>query len=739
MRIWWVLWVITIFLGLMTQGNIGATETPPDTIELEPVVVTATGTEVPLKDSTQSVTVIPEKQIQQQQAVRVEEVLRFTPGVTINQSGSTGGLTEIFLRGGEPDQTQVLFNGIRVNDAGGTFDFNALTTDNLSRIEVVRGPMSALYGADAMVGVVNLFTRKGVGPPTLNLLAGAGFPSEKGAAIEEYRASLLGSYKKFGFSIGWTHISDPGILPVNNQFRSNSLVARLDLDLLENLSFTYHTLLINSRFGVPTENGGDIYDVKSNGGPGLDPSQNNSKIDLLQGLEVDYWPFPWWQNQLTLALSSRDRHFDDPANPPITTLDLLVGPHNSIFDLYFGSYNSRDLERRYSLDYRSNLRFGSREKVETITTLGFYAREEQLKQWIWTGGIPPGPLTFFTLPPTQEFLKTRRGATAFYAQEQLNLWNRVFLVGGFRVENSTVFDQTEFVPRASAAVHFPETDTTIRAAGGRAIKEPTFLESYSRSQLSLPNPNLKPEQNVSWEVGVDQFFLNNNVQFSVTYFENYFNDFITFVSRDYPELSSFENIGAVRVAGLETSLFLRPAKGFTLKLAYTNLFTRITDDGDINNLFFEAGKPLLRRPRNTFSFIANYAWDRLNVNLNGYYAGWRDDAKYAFEYPFLFQSERVDNSEYFVLNLAASYDVVRNRGYINKIQVWAKINNLLDQRYQEVYGYSSPGFAMLAGLRVIFGVKSQPGEKSEVSQARSPLKNGIPLGLATQQWRGSRL
>jgi vitamin B12 transporter len=731
----------------MAQGNLAAEEKISDTVELEPVVVTATGTEVPLRDSTQSVSIIPEKQIEEQQAVRVQEVLRDTPGVNISQSGARGGTTALYLRGGESDQTQFLFNNIRINDAGGDFDLNALlTTDNLSRIEVVRGPMSALYGADAMVGVVNVFSRKGVGPPTLNLLAGAGFHAEKGAAIEEYRATLMGSYKKFGFSIGWSHIDDPGILSVNNQFRGNTLVARLDLDLLDKLSFTYHTLLINSRFGFPTENGGDIYDVKSNKGPGLDPDQNTSKIDLVQGLEVDYWPFPWWQNHLTLALSSRDRHFDDPANPAVTALDLFVGSHNSAFDLLFGSYNSRDLERRYSLDYRSNLRFGNREKVESITTLGFYAREEQLKQWIWTGGNPPGilnpftlqPSTFF-LPPTQDFLKTRRGATAFYAQEQLNLWNRIFLVGGFRVENSSVFDQTEFVPRGSAAVHFPETDTTIRAAGGRAIKEPTFLESYSRSQLSLPNPNLKPEQNVSWEVGVDQYLLNNNVQFSITYFENYFNDLITFVPRDFPEPSTFDNIGAVRVAGIETSLFLRPAKEFTLKLAYTNLLSRITDDGDINNLFFQTGKPLLRRPRNTFSFVANYAWDRLNVNLNGYYTGWRDDSKFIYEFPFLFQSERVDNRDYFILNLAASYDVVRNRGYINKVQVWAKINNLLDERYQEVFGYSSPGFSMLAGLRVIFGVKPQPGEKSEVSQARPPIKSGVPLGLDDHKWRGSRL
>jgi vitamin B12 transporter len=739
MRIWRVFWGITIFFGLMAQGNIGAAETSPDAVELEPVVVTATGTEVPLKDSTQSVSIIPEKEIKQQQAIRVQEVLRDTPGVNISQTGARGGTTSLFLRGGESDQVQALFNGIRINDAGGDFDFSSLlTTDNLSRIEVVRGPMSALYGADAMVGVVNVFTRKGVGPPTLNLLAGAGVHAEKGAAIEEYRATLMGSYKKFGFSIGWSHIDDPGILSVNNQFRGNTLVGRLDLDLLENLSFTYHTLLINSRYGFPTENGGDIYDVKEKMGPGLDPDQNSSKIELLQGLEVDYWPFKWWQNHLTLALSSRDRHFDDPANPPVSALDLLVGPHNSDFDLLFGSYNSRDRERRYSLDYRSNLRFGSREKVETITTLGFYAREEQLKQWVWTGTVQ-SPLLFYTLPPTQEFLKTRRGATAFYAQEQLNLWNRVFLVGGFRVENSTVFEQTEFIPRGSAAVHFPETDTTIRAAGGRAIKEPTFLESYSRSQLSLPNPDLKPEQNVSWEVGVDQFFLENNVQFSVTYFENYFNDFITYVPRDYPEPSTFDNIGAVRVAGLETSLFIRPAKEFTLKLAYTNIFSRIADDGDIDNLFFQTGKPLLRRPRNTFSFVANYAWDRLNVNLNGYYTGWREDSKFTYEYPYTFISERVDNRDYFVLNLAASYDVVRNRGYINKVQVWAKLNNLLDERYQEVYGYTSPGFSMLAGLRVIFGLKSQPGEKSEVSQVRAPGNSGLPLGLAEHHRRGNRL
>jgi vitamin B12 transporter len=729
---WMVLGIMGI-VWLVLSGSAGAEERSRDAVEMEPVVVTATGTEVPLKETTQAVTVITEKQIQEKQAIRVEEMLRYVPGVTINQSGSRGGTTSLYLRGGNSNQAQVLFNGVRINDAGGDFDFNALTTDNLARIEVVRGPMSALYGADAMVGVVNLIPQKGVGPPTLNLAAGTGPRAENGRLIEEYRATLLGSYKKFGFSIGYSNIYDPGILIINNRFRNNTLVGRLDLDLLDNLSITYNAFYVNSRFEFPTENGGDIYDAKRAGGPGFDPDQNNKKQDVLHALAVDYRPLKWWQNQLTLAVSHRDRRFDDPANPPINEAELLYDPYVSTFDYLFGSYNSRDMESRYSLDYRSNFTFGAREKLESISTIGLYAREEQLKQWTWYGGAPP------FVGPTIEFLKTRRGATAWYAQEQLTLWNRFFLVGGFRVENSSVFEHSEFIPRASAGIRFPKTGTTLRAAGGRAIKEPTFLESYSRSQLSEANPNLRPEQNVSWEVGVDQSLFNNHGMLSITYFENYFEDFITFVPRVYPQLSGFDNIGFVKVAGLESALSLNPVKGLTLSLVYTNLFTRIVDDGNIDNLFFQAGKPLLRRPRNTFSFVANYTRDRLNVNLSGLYTGWRDDSKFTYEFPFSFQSKRVDNRDYFVLNLAASYDVLRDWGYVNKLQLWARFNNLLDERYQETYGYSSPGFSMLAGMRVIFGLKPQSGDPKGVGKAPPPMGGRLSRGLVNNQPAGGRI
>jgi vitamin B12 transporter len=700
MRIWRGFWALGAILILASPaGSAVIGEPASDVVEMEPVVVTATGTDVPLKDSTQSVTIITDKQVQERQAVRVEEMLRYVPGVTVSQSGSQGGATSLYLRGGNANMTQVLFNGIQMNDAGGDFDFNALTTDNLSRIEVVRGPMSALYGADAMVGVVNIMTQKGAGPATLNLAAGAGPHGENGWLREEYRASLLGSYKTFSYSLGYSHVFDPGILSLNNKFRNDTIVGRFDWDPLENLSFTYYSYMLTSFFGFPTVNGGDLLDPKSAGGPGLDPNQNTTKQDTIQGFTVNYWPFPWWQNQLTLGLSVRNRHYSNPANPTATDIDAL-----------FGSYFSQNLERRYSVNYLSNFRFGSREKVESIATVGFFGREENLKQWIWTGaGL------FST--PGNTFLGTRRGATAYYAQEQLNLWKRLFLVGGFRVENSSVFDAPQFIPRGSASVYFPETDTVIRAGGGKAIKEPTFLESFSRSQTSQANPNLRPERNTSWEVGVDQYFLNNHAQVSVTYFENYFTDLITFVPRNFPQLSTFENIGAVRIAGIESSVQVKPAKGLTLGLVYTNLFTRVTDDGGVNSLFFQAGKPLPRRPRNTFSLVANYAHDRLNLNLTGLYTGWRSDIRYSFEAPYFFNAKLVDNTDNFVLNFTATYDLVRNWHNFNTVQVWARFNNLLNENYQQVYGYSSPRFSMLGGVRVIFGLKPQAGKEGKEQQA----------------------
>jgi vitamin B12 transporter len=670
-------------------GSVWAEETPPgkEAYLMEEVVVTATRTAVPAKETGVSYTVITDKEIKERQATRVEEMLRSVPGANIIQSGSRGGVTELYIRGGESDHNQVRFNGIKLNNTGGSFDWSVLTVDNLERIEVVRGPMSALYGTDALTGVVNLISKKGMGKPTLSLTSTWGAHSEghsRNNWIGEQKANLSGSYKNFAYSVAYSRIDDTGILPINNRFGSNVLNSRLDFDPTEKLSFTFNTLLIDSYFGFPTVAAGDRFDPKSVGGPGLDPDQNTTRLDLALGLTANYWPTEWWENELILAHTHFDRRYNNPDNPAETLADA------------FGSYFSRNLERHYSLDYHSNFRWGDQSRLASISTLGVEMRASQLKQH--TNGVSKfGGLEFPFM--TQD--KFRQGSTSWYLQEQLSFWKRLFLTGGLRVEDNRDFNKLEFAPRAAAALRFPETNTTLRAAGGRGIKSPTFEESHARTAFTVGNPNLKPEKNTSWEIGADQYFFNDRLQFALTYFENHFKDFIT-LNNIGPYPRSFLNIGAVRTTGLEFAWKARPGWGLTLGAAYTHLFQfTVLDDGGIGvrNPFFRNGEHVLRRPRNLFNFDLDGKWDRLQVHINGLYLGRRADNFYNW---LTYASSRVINGGFFVLNLAASYDLVRDWGYLKKVQLLARVDNLLDRFYEETYGYSSPRFQAVAGLRLVY-------------------------------------
>lgn len=686
----WLGLIIMLAAGVWA-GAAGAyaQETPPgqETTVLDPVLVTATGTEVGAKETSVSYTIITDKEIQERQATRVEEMLRTVPGVTIIQSGSRGGVTSLYMRGGESDHTQVRLNGIKLNDVGGDFDFSVLTVDNVERIEVVRGPMSALYGTDALTGVVNLLTKKGKGPPSLTVSSLWGGHSEghsKNNLISEQRTNLQGSYKSFAYSVAYSRIDDSGILPINNRFGSNVLNSRLDFDPLDKLSFTFTTMVIDSYFGFPTVAAGDRYDPKSVGGPGLDPDQNNRRFDLVLGLTANYWPTEWWENNLQLAQTYYDRRYRNPDNPEATDADA------------FGSYFSRNLERNYSLDYKSNFRFGDQNRVASISTVGLTLLQQQLKQH--TNGV----MKFWGLEiPFQTQDKWRQGSTSWVFQEQISFWKRLFLTAGCLIEDNRDFNKLEFAPRASAALRFPETDTTLRAAGGRGIKSPTFIESHAMTGFTVGNPNLKPEQNISWEVGLDQYLYNNRGQLSLTYFENAFTDFIT-LNNIGPFPRTFVNVGAVRTTGVEMAVKARPFKGFTVSASYTHLFQfTVVDDGGLgqNNPYFRNGEHLLRRPRNAFSFDLDYKGNRWGVHVNGLYMGHRNDNFYNWQ---TYASTPVVNGGFFVLNLAGYYDLVQDWGYIKKVQLQARINNLLDRFYEEAYGYSSPMFSVVGGLRLVF-------------------------------------
>lgn len=670
-----VLWIFLTFVPLWGQ------ETDQQGVQvLSEIVVTATGTEVPLKETSVSTTTITKKQMEARQDARVEEFLRDVPGAIISQAGSRGGQTALFMRGGNSNMNLVMMNGFRLNDIGGAFDFNNLTVDNVNRIEVVRGPMSSLYGNDAMTGVVNLFTRQGQGSPKLTLTSLWGGHAEGHSSnnlIGEQRVNLEGAWKKFSYSMAYGRYDDTGILPINNRYASNVVNARFDLEPSDKLKLTLTNYYVNTYFGFPTSYG-DRFDAKCFGGNGLDPDQNQKTSTVLIGLGGNYQPFSWWQNELLLGFLNLDSRYNNPANPFFVNFQTT-------------NYYSRDLEKQWTLNYRSNFTFGSKENLASTTTVGVEMRHAQYKGWSngwdWT-----------TSHYSDSMNKARRGSYTWYLQQQTGVWDRLFLTVGGSVEDNRAFQKLEFCPRASAALRIPETDTTLRAAGGKAVKAPSFLETNSLNPFFLGNAALLPEKNISWEVGFDQWLWKDRVQGGLTYFENHFTDMIQYVQTGWTT-GSFFNIAAARTKGFELYLQAKPFKGFTARTAYTYLTElKVLDDGGLVNINIVTGQNLLRRPRQSWNFDLNYVYGPVEVNFHGLYIGARADRRPDNTPPYW--AARVVNGGFFTADLAAYYTVKQNWGHIRRVQLMARAMNLFDKNYEEVFGYSSPRFQIIGGLRL---------------------------------------
>ena len=197
---------------------------------------------------------------------------------------------------------------------------------------------------------------------------------------------------------------------------------------------------------------------------------------------------------------------------------------------------------------------------------------------------------------------------------------------------------------------------------------------------------------------MDQWLLKDQVQGGLTYFENNFTDLIQYAQTSLTTGSYF-NIAAARTKGFEFYLTAKPFTGFTARTAYTYLTElKVTDDGGITNINIITGQNLLRRPRQTWSFDFNYVYKPFEINFNGLYVGARADRRPDNNAPYY--AVRVNNGGYFIANLAAYYTLVNNVGYIKRLQLMARANNLFDKNYTEVFGYSSPRFNIIGGLRL---------------------------------------
>lgn len=612
--------------------------------KMETITVTASRTPIALSDTASAVSIFSAAEIQQRNASSIAELLREIPGFAVSQQGSKGAVTQLRVRGAEANQVLVLIDGIEVNDVaqGSEFNFAHLMTSQIQRIEVVRGPQSALWGSDALAGVINVMTvADTLAQPEQQVHANMELGSFNSRAFgtslltadENYQLGLSVS----DYSTDGTNISRQGGEADGYDNTSVNLHGRYTTAADLQLGFSY-------RYTGATTAYDDI-DYAVTGLP-VDADFRTESRQAYSRLFASYGLFDDRLHQ-TLSLSRADT---DNVN-----LTGQVTPDST-----------RGLRDKVML--QTDMPIGA----QTVTVLLEHEREDYGQR---------GAATFFGDP--NKDLVSRTNALA--AEYRFNT-DRVDLSLSARQENNSEFDNA-LSWRTTAAWHSGR-NTTLFASLGEAVKNPTFTERFGFFDTFLGNPDLQPEQSRGWELGLRQQLLQADLSLSASWFHSTLNNEINGFVYD-AGIGAFTAANSNDVSkrqGLELEANWAVSDNLALRGSYTYLdAVEVASNG--------SDKEEVRRPRHTVSLNGNYAWDRSQLNMTLLYTGRQSDD---FFPPFPPYQARVDLDAYTLLNVAASHQLS------DQLQLSLGLDNLLAANYEEVYGFRAPGRSARLGLRYAF-------------------------------------
>ena len=618
--------------------------------EVEKIIVTGTKTWIDAERLGSSVTVIDREEIEKSGEKDIASILSRVPGFNVSSTGSRGGNSSIFVRGGQSDYNLVMINGVQINQAGGGLDISSLTTENVERIEIIKGAHSSLYGSDAASSVINIITKRGSGKIRKTSSGALGFRAED-AMILEHSASISGSLENLSFFLSHQRIIDKGILEINNDYRNNNFTANMNLAANDNLNLSFFSIYRNSKFEFPTGGAGDRFDAFA------DPDSQTKEKSLVTGFDIIFSLTEWWENSFKVGYTRLDRESYD-------------GPESAELDGFESEFDT--LDKRISIEYGSSF-FVDFDQISSITSTGFEYEKESFKT---------------------DSLNESRKNYAFYAQNNFVLLEMFFVTAGIRYDDNEAFG-SEWSPSVFAKWKIKESGTTIRGGVSRGIKEATFFENFSAAFGTIPNPDLKPEQTLTAEIGINQPLLDNAVELDLSFFQNGFKNIIAYSFSPFENGTNYENISRVKSKGAEATIRFYPIDALTLSAAYAYVKTDVTDDGGLGSPSFSEGEKLIRIPEHSFSFNAGYSRNAFGFNLSGNYIGSRDDVNWS-EFP----STRVKNDSFFIVDAATSYEI-RLKSFVDKIRLFSRVNNLFNVDYEDVFGFSSPGFSMISGVSVV--------------------------------------
>ena len=600
---------------------------------VDPVVVTATPVETPSEQLGASVSVVNGEDFQTYHYPTVDEALRSVPGVEIRRSGAYGKTTSVTIRGANANQVQVLVDGLRVKSPTlGQVDLSDISPDLIERIEVIRGAQSTLYGADAIGGVINIITRKGKGGP---------FQATVQQEVGNYdtlvsRATVYGAWKILNYALSASHFESNGQFQ-NDETDTNAISARIGATLPGNSTLDFVFRYNKNDIGVPVKG---VFPGPQPINPIINRNARSQSETTIFSLEGKTRPVEWWETRGRLARYENSAGFQDPVDPGV--------------DFDFATFSQVNVERREA-EWVNSFFIGK----WSTSSVGLEHRRE----------IGESHNTFRAVSETQ----------SVFFEQQLRFFERLFLTGGFRVEDNSVFGTTT-TERGSLAFLIKETGTRLRGSAGTGFRAPTFNDLFFPG---FGNPDLQPEKSLSYDFGVDQKLWNNRIRLGLTYFQNNFRNLIACCTPlpTAPFGGPF-NVGRARSAGIEftSEVDVLPNLIASLNYTYTDSENLATD------------RPLPREPRH-----------RWNIGLT-----WEPISKLSLFTQVHVVSEQFEqfgevyNSGYTRVDIGGTWRILERTGWLQKLELTARIQNLLNEGYAEVRGFPALGINALVGLRASF-------------------------------------
>ena len=626
----------------------------PDTTALSPVIVTAVRVPTAATVSDAATTVITGAELRAHGAVTLVDALRTVPGIMLGQAAGPGSQASLFLRGGNSNFAKVLVDGVPVNTPGGALDLSTLTTDNVERIEILRGPASMQYGSDAMTGVIQVFTRREPGTSVTASVADRDRQYDLSAGTAVSRQ--LGGSARLRASLGGGLHRGDGFLPFNNAHRNATGTATAAIAGARGEG-TLHAAWGDARYHYPTTGGGTPTDSNAFTG--------SSRVTL--GATGLWHAGERLTARAQLARADSRAISDDQPDAPGDTLGFYSRSHG------------RAMRQGANLQLVATL-------PATITTLAGAAIEGQRMQ-------SRGWSRFQRYPAEASTFDESRTNRSLYAQVSAGRARFTGDAGARRerLANGRIVN-TGRIALASEIL----SGTIVRASLGTAFKEPAFDEMFN-GPFSVGARDLRPERSRSREIGAESRLAAGRVTLGATVFDQRFTDLVQYRIVDHsvdPLTPDYYNVVAARSHGWELEGRVAPMAALALHGSYSLLSTEVTSEGNGGFGAVANGKPLLRRPRRIAAADGILRTRRATLSAKVDRIGARDDYDYGFP------GGRVRLAPYTLVGAAAELPLVTQRGEGWGLAAIARGENLTNRAYQNVFGFATPGRVLFIGLRL---------------------------------------